>query len=103
MTSLHGKLKNALDEARILVLGSQVLLGFQYRAFFEKGFEKLGSAERALEIVALFALLFVVGALFLPAARHRIVEGGMDTARFHRFTMAVMRVVLLVVREPHDE
>src|SRR5439155_233844 len=78
-----------------LVLGAQVLLGFQYRAFFEKGYEKLGPAERALELGALLALLFTLGALFLPPARHRIVERGRDTARFHHFTMTVMRVVLL--------
>ena len=95
MAALHGKVKNALDEARILVLGSQVLLGFQYRVFFEKGFDELGTAEKGMEIAALFALLCTVGALFLPAARHRIVEQGTDSARFHRFTMAVMRVVLL--------
>jgi hypothetical protein len=95
VAGLHGKVKNALDESRILVLGAQVLLGFQYRAFFEKGFEKLGPAERAMEVGALFALLLTVGSLFLPAARHRIVEHGLDTARFHRFTMAVMRFVLL--------
>lgn len=88
-------MKNALDEARILVLGSQVLLGFQYRAFFEPGFEHLGPGERALELVALFALLATVGALFLPASRHRIVERGFDSSRFHRFTMLVMRAVLL--------
>ena len=95
MTKLHNKVKNALDEARILVLGAQVLLGFQFRAFFDPGFDHLGPGERALELVALFAMLATVGALFLPAARHRIVEGGYDTARFHRFTMLVMRVVLL--------
>ncbi|HYY51372.1 MAG TPA: DUF6328 family protein [Myxococcales bacterium] len=93
--ALRSKVKNALDEARILVLGAQVLLGFQYRAFFEKGYEKLGPAERALEMGALFALLVTVGSLFLPAARHRIVEHGRDTVRFHRFTMRVMRAVLL--------
>jgi hypothetical protein len=93
--ALHTKVKNALDEARILVLGAQVLLGFQYRAFFEQGYEKLGPSERALEMGALFALLLTVGALFLPAARHRLVEHGRDTARFHHFTMVVMRVVLL--------
>ncbi|HET9751564.1 MAG TPA: DUF6328 family protein [Myxococcales bacterium] len=95
MTSLHARVKNALDESRILVLGSQVLLGFQYRSFFEPGFEHLGRGERALELVGLFALLATVGALFLPAARHRIVERGFDTSRFHRFTMLVMRGVLL--------
>ncbi|HET7788110.1 MAG TPA: DUF6328 family protein [Myxococcales bacterium] len=95
MASLHTKVKNALDESRILVLGAQVLLGFQYRSFFEPGFERLGRGERALELVGLFALLATVGALFLPAARHRIVEQGFDTSRFHRFTMLVMRGVLL--------
>ncbi len=94
MTPLHDKVKNALDEARILVLGAQVLLGFQFRSFFEPGFDHLGRGERALELTSLFAMLATVGGLFLPPARHRIVEHGQDTARFHRFTMLVMRVVL---------
>jgi hypothetical protein len=95
VASLGWKVKNALDESRILVLGAQVLLGFQYRAFFEPGFDRLGAGERALELVALFALLATVGGLFLPVARHGIVEDGFDTVRFHRFTMRVMRGVLL--------
>jgi len=92
---MHGKVKNALDEARMLVLGAQVLLGFQYHAFFEKGYEKLGPADRALELAALFALLITIGALFLLAGRHQIVEEGRASASFHRFTMLVMWVVLL--------
>ena len=95
MAELQGKVKNALDEARILVLGSQVLLGFQFRAFFEKGYEKLPAADRWCELGGMLALLFTVGALFVPAARHRIVEQGHDSARFHRFIMLVMRIVLL--------
>src|SRR5436190_3581434 len=78
----------------MLVLGAQVLLGFQYRAFFEPAFEKLGRGEHALQLAALFALLIVLSGLFLIASRHRIVEGGRDTARFHRFAMIVMRCVL---------
>ena len=93
--ALRGKVKNALDEARMLMLCAQVLLGFQYRAFFEKGYEKLGPAERALELAALFAMLLTLGLLFLPPARHRIVEHGGDTARFHRFVMTVMWVALM--------
>ena len=88
-------MKNALDEARILVLGAQVLLGFQYRSFFEEGFDHLPAADRACQVAGLLALLLSVGALFLPASRHRIVERGNDTERFHRFTMAVMRFALL--------
>src|SRR5207248_3476161 len=92
--ALHSKVKNALDEARILVLGAQVLLGFQYRAFFEKGFDELPPADRWCELAGLLALLVSVGALFLPASRHRIVEQGNDSERFHKFTMLVMRVSL---------
>ena len=95
MAGLQGKVKNALDEARMLVLGAQVLLGFQYRGFFEKTYDELSPVERALKMAALFALLATIGALFLIASRHRIVEQGRDSARFHRFTKAVMQVVLL--------
>ena len=95
MAGLQGRVKNALDEARMLVLGAQVLLGFQYRGFFGKAYDELSPAERALKMAALFALLATIGALFLIAGRHRIVEQGRDSARFHRFTRAVMQVVLL--------
>jgi hypothetical protein len=95
MASLRGKVKNAIDEARMLVLGAQVLLGFQYRGFFEKKYEQLGPAERGLQLAGLFALLLTIGALFLLAARHRIVEQGRDSSRFHRFTLAIMRFTLL--------
>ena len=87
-------MKNALDESRMLVLGAQVLFGFQYRAFFEKGYDELPRADRLCELGGLFALLLTLGALFLPAARHRLVEHGMDSERFHRFTMKVMRFAL---------
>jgi hypothetical protein len=32
------KIRYALNEARILILGAQVLIGFQYRAVLEPGF-----------------------------------------------------------------
>jgi hypothetical protein len=41
MAQLKQKIKNTLDEGRILVIGSQVLIGFQFRSVFEPGFEQL--------------------------------------------------------------
>ena len=41
MAKLKDKIKTALDEGRMLVLGAQILVGFQYRAVFEPVFEKL--------------------------------------------------------------
>ena len=85
--SLRTKIKNALDEARILVLGTQVLLGFQYRAFFEPRFPKLPRFQRDLNLAGLGLLLGVILLVMLPAARHRIVEHGRDTSSLHHFTM----------------
>lgn len=95
VTELRDKVKNALDEVRTLVLGAQVLLGFQYRAFFEYGYAGLPPAARLAELGALAALLVSVGALFMPPARHRIVERGHDSERFHLFTMTVTQVALV--------
>ena len=35
MTKLNEKIKAALDESRMLILGTQILLGFQFRGVFE--------------------------------------------------------------------
>jgi uncharacterized protein DUF6328 len=95
VASLQQKVRNALDEVRMLMLGCQVLLGFQYRGFFEKGYEQLEPASRIAEVIGLFALLATLTALFLAPARHRMVEQGNDSEPFHRFTMTVMRISLL--------
>jgi len=49
MAKLKDKIQNALDEGRMLVLGSQVLLGFQFRSAFEPGFEKLPASSQRSE------------------------------------------------------
>ena len=79
VTSLRTRVKNALDEVRILVLGTQVLLGFAYRAFFEPRFERLPARDQGILFASLCLLLAQMGLLLLPAARHRIVEGGRDS------------------------
>jgi len=95
MAELKDKIQNALDEGRMLVLGSQVLLGFQYRSAFEQGFEKLPVSSQYLKLVALGLMLFALGLLLAPGAYHRIVEEGEDTHRLHRFITGVMDYALL--------
>ena len=95
MTSLRARIKNALDEVRILVLGTQVLLGFAYRAFFEPRFERLPARDQIALCASLGLLLVQMGILLLPAARHRIVERGKDSESLHRFAMNCAFVALL--------
>ena len=42
------KLKAALDETRLLVLGVQILLGFEFQAVFQDGFGSLDATQRGV-------------------------------------------------------
>jgi len=95
MTELRHKIKNALDEGRTLILGAQVLLGFQFRAFFEPGFDKIAESSRWVKVGGLAMLLIAIIILFMPAAFHRIVERGEDSDRLHQFVTNVMCWALL--------
>ena len=95
MARLKDKVQNALDEARLLILGAQVLLGFEYRSVFESGFERLPEHSRYLKLVSLTLLLVVLALLVWPGAYHRVVSRGMDSEDVHRFTSRVMEVALL--------
>ena len=95
MAQLKDKVQNALDEARILILGAHLLLGFQLRSFLEKGYETLPLASRALKLGALGLILIAVALLIAPTAYHRIVERGEDTEELHSYTSRVMTFALL--------
>jgi uncharacterized protein DUF6328 len=127
MTSLKHKIKTALDESRMLILGSQVLIGFHYRAAFEPSFQKLPVASQTIKLVAL-AIMLLVSALLMspgpyhrivhkgedredmvfllalsmvflmsPAAFHRIVEDGEDTERVHNFSGAMLLAAMVLL------
>lgn len=95
MAALKEKVQTGLDETRILVLGAQVLIGFQFRSVFEKGFDSLPEDSRVLQIVALGLMLVALALLIWPAAYHRIVEEGRDTPDFHRFITRAAAPALL--------
>lgn len=60
---LSRKVKIALDETRMLILGAQILLGFQFRGVFSDGYERLPTDARYLDGVALGLMVCVVGLL----------------------------------------
>ena len=95
MTKIKDKVKNALDEARMLVLGAQVLVGLQFRSIFEKGFDSLPFVSQALKLAGLGLMLVAIGLLISPSSYHRLVEGGEDTHEIHRYTSKMMGWALL--------
>jgi len=56
-TAEKERVKTSLSEVRSLVLGAQILLGFQYRAAFEPRFQALPRAAQYLEVAALVLLV----------------------------------------------
>ena len=73
--------KTALDETRMLVLGAQILLGFELSGVFRDGFETLPTHARYLDGVALLLMIITVAFLVAPESYHQIVEIGADTGR----------------------
>ncbi|MBC7929395.1 MAG: hypothetical protein H7Z38_02410 [Rubrivivax sp.] len=95
MAQLKNKVQSALDESRMLVLGSQVLLGFQFRSMMEPGFESLPLPSQLLKLVALGLMLLAIALLISPSSYHRLVERGEDTEEVHRYTSRVMLWAML--------
>jgi len=96
MASLDKKTEQALNDGRILMLGSQVLVGFQYRTIVEKGFETLPAQLKYVEAITLGLMLAAAALLMLVAPYHRIVDGGENTPAFQRFMNRVIQPPVLL-------
>jgi hypothetical protein len=83
------KLKIALDETRMLVLGVQILIGFQFRSVFQDAFDALPAWSRYLDGLATVLMVCTLGLLILPGPYHRIVEEGNSSGRFHALVGAM--------------
>jgi hypothetical protein len=82
--SLRRKVKTSLDENRLLILGAQVLFGFQFEAAFQDAFADLTPLARGINCLALVLMAVAIGLLIAPSMQHRIVENGADTKRIHQ-------------------
>jgi hypothetical protein len=92
---LSEKVKIALEETRILILGAQMLLGFGFRGAFSERFDELPEYARYADGVGLGLLVCAVGLLIAPGPYHRIVEAGQDSGRLHRFVTVIADMALL--------
>ena len=73
---LDAKLKTALDESRLLILGAQVLFGFAFQAAFQELFAEVNAAGRTMQILALGLLSLSVALLIVPSLYHQIACRG---------------------------
>src|SRR5581483_693926 len=87
---LSRKIKTALGESRLLILGAQVLFGFQFNGVFQDLFEDLPPVSKAIQCVGLALLVLTIGLLIAPSMRHRLVEGGEASGGALNFATRVM-------------
>ena len=78
---LDRKVKTALNETRLLILGVQVLLGFEFQSFFQDGFEDLSVASKSLAVSGLVLVILSTALLVIPSMQHRLVEQGQSSVR----------------------
>lgn len=93
--SLSTKVKTALDETRLLMLGAQVLFGFKLNGVFQEEFVNLSSTARYVDCAGQVLMAAAIGLLVAPSMQHRIVENGADTVRIHRITGLFAGMALL--------
>ncbi len=94
-TPLHEKIQQMLTEARVVLPGAQALLGFQLSIIVTKGFEALPAASKMMHGASLCLLALTVILLMTPAAYHRLVYAGEDSAEFHRAGSVMVTAAML--------
>lgn len=92
---LSKKVKTALDETRMLMLGANILLGFELRGAFAETFDRLPAHDRFLDGAGLMLMVLVAALLIAPEPYHRIVEGGNDSGGFHNVVTDIADLALL--------
>src|SRR5215213_5320570 len=78
------KLKTALDETRLLILGAQIVLGFHLNGVFQDAFDKLSPTAKLIHAFAFVLMVLTMGLLIAPSMQHRLIERGEATSRIHR-------------------
>src|SRR5947209_976775 len=73
---LDEKLKTALDESRLLILGAQVLFGFTFQGVFQDLFMEVPWSARLIQCAALGMMLASIGCLIAPSLHHQVASRG---------------------------
>jgi hypothetical protein len=86
MPSIEARLKDLLDETRLVMLGAQLLIGLQFQAAFTPLYESLPDLFRWLHCLALLLIIAAAALLLATPATHQIGEDGHATRRIMTFT-----------------
>src|SRR5205085_2357339 len=83
-TPLDERVEHVLQEARMVLPGTQVLLGMQFQIILMDRFQKLPESSRWTHLASLGMGCLAIILLETPAAYHRLAVRGQDTERLHQ-------------------
>src|SRR5690349_11150421 len=93
--SIQRRLTTALDETRMLMMGSQILFGFQFQSVFQPLTEQSGAAAHALPALGVLLMAACLTLLISVPTQHRLAEHGEATGRILRFATGMTSWALL--------
>jgi len=88
--ALDSRLKTALDESP-LILGAQILLGFQFQAVFQERFNEVSGDSKLIHGAGLLLLLVTVGALIAQACCRSRLASALPRSSFSIICLAAHR------------
>src|ERR1041385_656593 len=91
------RVKTALDETRLLILGAQILFGFHLNSAFQAGFPELSAFSRGLHAASFLVMAIAIALLITPSLQHQFVDGGRATARILTATTGFAAAALLPI------
>jgi uncharacterized membrane protein YuzA (DUF378 family) len=79
MPKIEDRLKDLLDETRLAMLGTQLLLGVQFQVPFSDAFDEVGAPFAAMDAIALLLILTAAALLLAIPSLHHLTERGHAT------------------------
>lgn len=94
-SSIKDRINQVLEEIRVVMPGSQALLGFQLVALFSTGFATLPGELKQVHLVSLGFIALATLFLMAPSAYHRIAYAGNSTSAVHRFGSRMLIIAMI--------
>jgi Family of unknown function (DUF6328) len=94
---LKEKMDNLLAETRIVLPGTQALLGFQFAGFFSQTFSRLPKGYQYLVFAGLALVALATIFLLAQVARHRLAEAKQASESLYRFGSRLMILAMLAL------
>lgn len=92
---IEDKIEHIMDETRVVLPGTQALLGFQLNAFFSATFKDIDQLLKNVHLMSLGFIALATIILMTPVAYHQIVEKG-DVSK-HLYTLSSRLLITAMV------